>query len=66
VQVGAFRQSINADQLVVRLREDGYQPVIRRAGGLYVVQIGSFTDRAAAERLASRLRARRYDALVLP
>lgn len=66
VQVGAFRQPINADQLVIRLREDGYQPVVRTVGGLRVVQIGSFTNRAAAERLVRELRAKRYDALVVP
>ncbi|HXF82823.1 MAG TPA: SPOR domain-containing protein, partial [bacterium] len=66
VQVGAFRRQINVDEVVLRLRADGYRPVVRRAGDLQIVSVGSFTSRAAAQRLAAELRAKRYDALVVP
>ncbi|HEU5297914.1 MAG TPA: SPOR domain-containing protein [bacterium] len=64
--MGAFRQRINADQLAIRLRADGYRPVIRTAGEFLLVTVGSFPSRSGAERLAAQLRARRYDALVIP
>jgi cell division septation protein DedD len=35
-------------------------------GDLQVVSVGAFTSRAAAQRLAAELRAKRYDALVVP
>lgn len=66
VQLGAFRMRANADELIFRLRRDGYQPSIRTSRGLMFVQIGSFKTRAGAERLAGELRAKRYDVLVVP
>lgn len=66
VQLGAFRMRANADELIFRLRRDGYQPSIRTSRGLMFVRIGSFKTRAGAERLAGELRAKRYDVLVVP
>lgn len=66
VQLGVYRTRANADDLVFRLRRDGYQPTIRTSRGRMFVQIGSFKTRAAAERLAGELRAKRYDVLVVP
>jgi cell division septation protein DedD len=66
VQLGVYRMRANADDLVFRLRRDGYQPTVRTSRGLFFVQIGSFTTRSAARRLADDLRAKRYDVLVVP
>lgn len=66
VQLGVYRTRANADDLLFRLRRDGYQPTVRISRGLFFVQIGSFTTRSAAQRLADDLRAKRYDVLVVP
>jgi len=66
VQLGVYRMRANADDLVFRLRRDGYQPTVRTSRELFFVQIGSFATRSAAQRLADDLRAKRYDVFVVP
>lgn len=64
VQVGAFRSRENAEALVRRLQEDGFQPFINYTAGMYRVRIGPFSDRADADRLAEELRAKNYEVFV--
>lgn len=64
VQVGAFRSRGNAEALVRRLQEDGFQPFINYSAGMYRVRIGPFSNRADADRLAEELRAKNYDVFV--
>jgi len=59
VQVGAFRSQSDADALVRQLREGGFAAFSERvdsgSGSLHRVRVGPEVDRAAAERLKSRL-----------
>lgn len=64
VQVGAFRSRKNAEVLVRRLQEDGFQPFINYSAGMYRVRIGPFSNRADADGLAEELRAKNYDVFV--
>lgn len=64
VQVGAFRSRENAEALVRRLQEDGFQPYINFVAGMHRVRIGPFSNRADANRLAEELRAKKYDVFV--
>jgi len=49
-----------------RLNRDGYRPALRTYGGLFLVQVGSFASRSEAEALAAKLKALRYDVLIVP
>jgi DedD protein len=64
VQVGAFRSRENAEALLRRLQEDGFQPYINYVAGMYRVRIGPFSNRADADMLAEELRAKNYDVFV--
>lgn len=66
VQLGVYRQRANADELVGRLRGDGFQPTVRTSRGRLFVEIRSLKTRAAAEQLAAQLRAKRYNVVVVP
>jgi cell division septation protein DedD len=62
VQVASTRDLASARLLVDRLRQKGYEASIDTAHGAdgrpqYKVRIGSYPDRAPAEKLAERVRA---------
>jgi DedD protein len=63
IQVGAFGSLASARKLVADLIKDGYKafvaPAVKRSGKtLHPVQVGPEPDRASADRLAKRLKAR--------
>lgn|GEM_PF-4924341 len=66
VQVGAYRIRANADAAVGKLRDQGYKADVRTYRGLYLVQVGSFTSRAEAMKLAQELKALGYDIVIIP
>jgi cell division septation protein DedD len=65
VQVGAYRIRENAEVLLQRLQQDGFQAEIVRSSGLYVVQFGPLPTLQDAGRLVERLKQHQYDAVVL-
>jgi cell division septation protein DedD len=57
VQVGAFSDRRAADQLIARLRSDGFQAYASAgAGNAWRVRVGPFRDRSAADQAAARLK----------
>ena len=56
VQVGAFSDRRAADQLIARLRSDGFQAYASAAGNAWRVRVGPFRDRNGAEQAAVRLK----------
>ena len=57
VQVGAFSDRRAADQLIARLRSDGFQAYASAgAGSAWRVRVGPFRDRSGAEQAAARLK----------
>ena len=57
VQVGAFSDRHAADQLIARLRSDGFQAYASAGGGsAWRVRVGPFRDRSGAEQAAARLK----------
>jgi DedD protein len=57
VQVGAFADRRAADQLIARLRSDGFQAYASAAGGnAWRVRVGPFRDRTGADQAAARLK----------
>jgi N-acetylmuramoyl-L-alanine amidase len=60
VQVGAFSEKKNAEELVSDLEKIGHKPFITYDDKLYKVQVGAFSEKANAEKLAEILRKEGY------
>ncbi len=60
VQVGAFRNKIYADNLLLRLKRQGYPARIERRDSLYTVRVGSYEDLDQAADMEQRLKNRGY------
>lgn len=56
VQVNAFRSRGNAEKQTADLKAKGYPAFVSQAGGLFRVRIGSYPDRAEADRIAGKLK----------
>lgn len=65
IQVGLFRNYINALNLQNRLIEDGYTADIVRNGEFYTVLVGYFNDLARARFIENTLQQKGYDTLVI-
>lgn len=65
VQVGAFRQRHNAEELRKRLEGDYDLVEVSSVGGLHRVRVGLFAQRSAAEALVAELAARTLEAVVV-
>ena len=61
VQVGAFKNEINANVLSKELRFKGYRSFVLVQDGLYKVQVGAFEDRDNAEALEKLLLKEGYE-----
>ncbi len=65
VQVGAFRHTANADELVRKLEARAFPEIhVRSHDGWHRVQLGSFKDRSAAEKLRNDLRRQGFEAAI--
>lgn len=62
VQAGAFKNRENAEELVNRLKNAGFDQFIDSEGGLFKVQAGAFQDRGNADELVQRLKSSGFDA----
>jgi N-acetylmuramoyl-L-alanine amidase len=61
VQVGAFKNELNANVLSKELRFRGYRSFVFGQDGLYKVQVGAFEDRDNAEALEKLLLKEGYE-----
>ncbi|HHY10973.1 MAG TPA: hypothetical protein GX528_10495 [Firmicutes bacterium] len=64
VQVGVFSQKANAERILARLRQAGYE-AISTPKAPYRVQTGAFDSRENAENLAQELRSKGFEAIVV-
>ena len=64
VQVGAFREASNAQQLIRRLARLGRRAWASVSGGLTLVRVGPFTSRTEATAASRQLQRAGFDALV--
>lgn len=65
VQIGAFRNKTNADQLVGRAKAKGFQTYLKQEDKLYKVQIGAFSERGNADELMNRAVSAGFDATIV-
>lgn len=62
VQVGAYRERKNADAMMQKLHDKGYDTyLILASDGLYKVQIGAYAIRTNADAMAQRLKTDGFD-----
>lgn len=64
VQVGAFTVKENADRVVKRLSDFGYDSFIINQSSMYKVQCGAFTVKANAENRKNELIMKGFDAII--
>lgn len=60
VQVGAFRNKIYADNLLLRLKRQGYPAYLEQSNNLYRVRVGQYDSLDQAVDLEQRLKNRGY------
>lgn len=65
VQVGAYSQKTNAENMAAKLKAKGFDGIIVTVGKLYKVQTGAFSVKANATDLQSRLKAAGFDAIIV-
>ncbi|CRK81450.1 N-acetylmuramoyl-L-alanine amidase [Neobacillus massiliamazoniensis] len=64
VQVGAFSERKNADDLVASLKSKGFNSFIYSENSQFKVQAGAFAERKNAKDLAARLKANGFNAYI--
>jgi cell division protein FtsN len=65
VQVGAFRNRVNADNLAAALRREGFAANVA-PGALFRVVVGPYASQDLARHAAARLHGLGYPAIVIP
>lgn len=64
VQMGAFAVKANADAMLAKVHEDGYEAFVAEVDGLYKVQVGAFAVKANADAYLEEIRDAGYDAFI--
>lgn len=64
VQVGAYEDKNDAEQLVTSLKEKGFEPYIVFQNGLYKVQIGAFSKLSNAAAMENKIRDAGYPTFI--
>jgi N-acetylmuramoyl-L-alanine amidase len=65
VQIGAFSKKLNADDLVSKAKEKGFDAITIVENGLYKVQIGAFASKENAGNLAAKAKKTGFDVIVI-
>ena len=60
VQVGLFRNKVYADNLLLRLKRQGYPAYLDSSNGLYRVRVGNYDELDQAVDMEQRLKNRGY------
>ncbi len=64
VQLGAMGTRQKADELVARLKSEGYSARVVSEGNLHKVRVGKFTDRNDAASILADLKAKKFDGFI--
>lgn len=64
VQVGAFRNKSGAENMLVRVKEAGFQAFVVKVGDWYKVQVGAFSKRVLALLMWAKVKAAGFDAFI--
>jgi N-acetylmuramoyl-L-alanine amidase len=64
VQVGAYTKKSNAENMIKKLKKDGYPYCIVKSNTLYKVQVGAYTKKENAENMIKKLKKDKYDCFI--
>ncbi len=64
VQIGAFKNKANADQLALRARARGFDQFIVNENGLFKVQIGAYSKKSNADAQAEKAKEADFDVYI--
>ncbi len=64
VQVGAYRKKKLANTQIARLKNKGFEAILKKDGEYHIVQAGVFDSKENAEKLKRQLKAKGFDAIV--
>lgn len=64
VQVGAFSKKANADAMMTKIKNAGFDTYMVHIDGLYKVQVGAFSKKANADAMAEKLKAKGFNSYI--
>lgn len=64
VQVGAYAEKNNADNMAAKLKAAGYDTYMVQGNGLYKVQVGAYAVKSNADAMAAKLKAAGYETYI--
>ena len=65
VQVGCFKSEANAKRLQTKLKDVGFNVIIKQIDGLYKCQVGAFRNKSNAEDLLQSVKSKGFDAFLV-
>lgn len=64
VQTGAYKQKVNADAQLAKVKAAGFDTYMVQAGGYYKIQVGAYSKKANADAMAAKLKAAGFDTYI--
>lgn len=64
VQTGAFSNKSNADTLLAKIKNAGFDTYMVQSGGMYKVQVGAYSKKKNADAVMVKLKAAGFDAFI--
>lgn len=64
VQVGAYKNKVNADAQLAHIKAAGFDTYMVQIGGLYKLQVGAYREKATADNMMIKLKAAGFDAFI--
>ena len=65
VQCGAFSNEKNAKDLQLKLKECGFNSVIKKIDGLFKVQLGAYGNKDNSEKMLNSVKSKGFDAIIV-
>ncbi len=64
VQVGAYSQKVNADNMLAKVKAAGFDTYMIQVDGLYKVQVGAYSIKSNADAMLNKLKSAGFDAFI--
>lgn len=64
VQVGAYSKKANADAMLEKIKNAGFDTYMVQVDGLYKVQVGAYSKKSNADAMAAKLKASGFDTYI--
>ena len=64
VQTGAFSKKSNADAMLAKVKEAGFDTYMVQVNGLYKIQVGAYSVKSNADAMLAKIKAAGFDAFI--